>query len=111
MYVGRDGCTRTKHLLIDSLKFPIVSRKMKEHLDYPNGKSIAFSVQRSTFSPINNHGGSKFFTLNFSLFSVHGLASGDGDHVVDVFHGAAAREVVHRTGNTLKNGADGDGVA
>ena len=45
------------------------------------------------------------------LLRVHGLAGGDGYHVVDVFYGAAAREVVYRTGDTLEDGADGDGVA
>ena len=45
------------------------------------------------------------------LLCVHGLAGGDGYHVVDVFYGAAAGEVVYRTSDTLEDGTNCDGVA
>ena len=49
--------------------------------------------------------------LTLHLLCIHGLAGGNGYHVVDVFYGAAAGEVVYRTSDTLEDGADGDGVA
>ena len=45
------------------------------------------------------------------FFSIHSLAGGDGNHVVDVVNGAATREIVHRTGDTLQNRTDSDSIA
>ena len=44
-------------------------------------------------------------------FRIHGLAGGDGHHLVDVIYRTATAEVVDRTGNTLKNGTKGLGTA
>ena len=44
------------------------------------------------------------------LAGVHGLAGGDGDHLVDVVDGAAAAEVVDRAGDALEDGAYGLGL-
>ena len=45
------------------------------------------------------------------LFCIHSLASGDGNHLVDVVNRAAAREVVHWTSDTLKDWTDSIGIA
>ena len=45
------------------------------------------------------------------LLRIHGLAGGDGYHLVDVIDGAAATEVIDGTGDTLEDGTDGIGVA
>ena len=42
---------------------------------------------------------------------VERLSGGDGDHLIDVVHGAAAAEVVDRPGDTLEDGADAIGLA
>ena len=48
---------------------------------------------------------------NHYLFGIHGLASRDSHHIVDIVDRATTRKVVHRTCNTLQNRADGDGIA
>lgn len=45
------------------------------------------------------------------LFCVHRLAGGDCDHLVDVIYGAAAAQVVDRTGDTLEDRSDGVGAS
>ena len=55
----------------------------------------------------NNLCGTQRYT---TLLRIHRLAGGDGDEVVDIFHAAAAAEVVDRLGDALEDGANGFGV-
>ena len=45
-----------------------------------------------------------------SLFRVHSLTGGNGNHIIDILYGAAARQVVDRTCDTLQDRTNGYGI-